>query len=155
MSFLLCKILCIVIIFLVLWFICWSSSLVYFKNGPEYLTRWTTQVYILLISFQPNSLVSSCFLVHMKYSFLDFFIHLQLVGNGGSLKPISYNVFRNTIKFKYSLGRRTLCLLLKRSLLRLVNMWLFNGELFVLISCFVGMIRFQIEFSTQNCIILK
>ena len=39
MSFLGCKVLCNVMSFLVLWFICWSSSLVHFKNDPEYLTR--------------------------------------------------------------------------------------------------------------------
>ena len=34
-----CKALCNVISFLVLWSICWSSSLVHFKNGPKNLTR--------------------------------------------------------------------------------------------------------------------
>ena len=33
--------------FLVLWSICWSSSLVHFKNDPEYLLRRTAQVFIL------------------------------------------------------------------------------------------------------------
>ena len=39
MSSLECRALCIVIIFLVLWSICWSCPLVHFKNSPEYLTR--------------------------------------------------------------------------------------------------------------------
>ena len=34
-----CSALCMVIIFLVLWSICFISSLVHFQNGPEYLTR--------------------------------------------------------------------------------------------------------------------
>ena len=40
--------LCMVISFLVLWSFSWSSSLVHFKNGPEYLMRGTgtTQVFI-------------------------------------------------------------------------------------------------------------
>ena len=50
-----CKALCIVMNFLVLRFICWSSSLVHFKNGPEYLTRgqprylslWWNSCYII------------------------------------------------------------------------------------------------------------
>ena len=61
-----------VISFLVLWSICLSSSLVYFKNGPEYLTRNTAQVFIPLIRSQFHSFVSSNFLVHLRYSFLIF-----------------------------------------------------------------------------------
>ena len=33
---------------LVLWSICLSSTLVHFKNGPEYLTRETAKVFISL-----------------------------------------------------------------------------------------------------------
>ena len=40
------KALCIVMSFLVLWFICWSSSLVHAKNGPNYLKRAKVQVFI-------------------------------------------------------------------------------------------------------------
>ena len=46
-----CKALCMVISFLVLWYICLSSSQVHFKNGPDYLTRRTAQVFISLIRF--------------------------------------------------------------------------------------------------------
>ena len=42
-------------VFFVLWFICLSSSLVHFKNGPEYLTRRTAQISIPLIWFLPYS----------------------------------------------------------------------------------------------------
>ena len=41
-----CNALCMVISFLILWSICLSSSLVYFKNSPEYLMRGTAQVFI-------------------------------------------------------------------------------------------------------------
>ena len=37
-----CEALCIITSFLVLWSICWSSSLIHFKNSPEYLTREKT-----------------------------------------------------------------------------------------------------------------
>ena len=43
-----CNTLCMVISFLVLWSICWSSSLVHFKNSTEYLTRRTTPAFIPL-----------------------------------------------------------------------------------------------------------
>ena len=52
------KALCIVISFLVLRFICWNSSLVYFKNDPEYFKRGTAQMFILLMRFLLCSLVS-------------------------------------------------------------------------------------------------
>ena len=57
-----CKALCMVISFLVLWSICMSSSLVHFKNGLEYLTRSTVQVFIPLIRFRLSNFVSSNFL---------------------------------------------------------------------------------------------
>ena len=49
MSSLRCKALCMVINFLVVWSIC--LSLVHFKNNPEYLTRRTALVFILLIRY--------------------------------------------------------------------------------------------------------
>ena len=49
-----------------------NSSLVHFKNGPEYLTRGTAQVFIPLIRILQYSFVSSCFLVLLRYSFLIF-----------------------------------------------------------------------------------
>ena len=51
MSSLTSKALCIVINFLVLWSICLSSSIVYFKNGPENLTRSTAQAFLPLMKF--------------------------------------------------------------------------------------------------------
>ena len=56
-----CKVLCIIKSFLVLWSICWNSSLVYFKNGPEYLSRGTAQIFIHLVRFLLCSLVSRSF----------------------------------------------------------------------------------------------
>ena len=46
-----CNALCMIISFLVLWSICSCPSLVYFKKGPEYLTKNTVQVFIPLIRF--------------------------------------------------------------------------------------------------------
>ena len=46
-----CKALCIVMSFLVFWSICWSSFLMYLKNGHESLTRRTGQLFITLMGF--------------------------------------------------------------------------------------------------------
>ena len=73
-----CKALCMVISFLVLWSICLSSSLVHSKNTPEYLMRMTARVFIPLMRFLLFSLVSSSFLVPLRYSFL-FFLSSSLV----------------------------------------------------------------------------
>ena len=77
-SFLGCKALCIIITFLVLWCLCLSSSLVHFKNGPEYLMSGTALVFIPFISFLLYSLVLSSFLVHLRYSLKFFFLHHHL-----------------------------------------------------------------------------
>ena len=61
-----CNALCVVISFLVLWSICFSSSLVHFRNGPEYLTTGTDQVFIPLMRFRLESIVSSSFLVLLR-----------------------------------------------------------------------------------------
>ena len=67
-----CNALCIIISFLVLWSICLSSSRVYLRKGPEYLTRGTAQVFIPLMRFLLLSFVSSSFLVLLRYSFWIF-----------------------------------------------------------------------------------
>ena len=75
-----------VISFLVLCSICLSSSLVYFKNGSEYLTRRTAQVFIPLKRFHQDSLVLSCFLILLKYSFLIFsFTSFCLMGSASNI----------------------------------------------------------------------
>ena len=56
--------LCIIMNFLVLWFIRWSSSLVHFKNGSEYLMKGQPSC---LMRFLLCSLVSSNFLVLFMY----------------------------------------------------------------------------------------
>ena len=66
-----CKALGIVIIFLVLWFISLSSSLVHFKNGPEYLKRRIAQVLLLLLLVH---FFQVFFLSFGKVYFLRFFI---------------------------------------------------------------------------------
>ena len=65
--------------YLVIWSICWSSSLVHFKNSPKYLSRGTTQVLIPLIRFLLCSLVLSSILILMSYSFFFFFLSPQHV----------------------------------------------------------------------------
>ena len=77
-SFLWCKTLCIVFSFLVLWSFCLSSSLVYIKNGCEYLMIETALVFIPFIKFQLYSFVFSSFLLLRWNSFLIFFFHLHL-----------------------------------------------------------------------------
>ena len=59
-------------VFCVLWSICWSSSLIHFKNSPKYLTRGTAQVFIPLIRFQLWSSILSSFLILLRYSLLMF-----------------------------------------------------------------------------------
>ena len=51
MLFLGCMALCIVISFLVIWSICWSSFLLTFKNSPEPITSRAVKVFILLMRF--------------------------------------------------------------------------------------------------------
>ena len=89
------KALCMVISFLVLWFICLSSSLVHFKNGPEYLTGvGTAQVFIPFIRFLLFSLVSSSFLDHQWHSFLTFsFISTCLMVSAFNISQYLYVFF--------------------------------------------------------------
>ena len=61
MSSLRCKALCIVMNFLILWPLCLRSSHAHFENGLEYLTRETTQLFILLMRCLLYRLVSSSF----------------------------------------------------------------------------------------------
>ena len=65
-----CNVLCMVISFLVFWFIC-LYSLVHFKYCPEYLTRKTAQVFIPLKRFVHNSFATSNFRFLPKYFFLS------------------------------------------------------------------------------------
>ena len=61
LSFLWYKAITIVINFLILWFICWSTSLVHFKNGLEKLLG-VSAGFFPLMRFLLYSLVSRCFL---------------------------------------------------------------------------------------------
>ena len=72
MSFIGSKALWMVINFLVFWIISLSSFLAPFKNGPEYLTTGTVLIFIPLLRFLLQSLVSSSFLVLLRYYFLHF-----------------------------------------------------------------------------------
>ena len=77
MTSLRCKALYFINKFLVLWSIYLSSSLVHFKNGPEYHPRGTAQVFIAFMRFRLLSLILKSFQVLLKYSFFSFF-HLCL-----------------------------------------------------------------------------
>ena len=80
------KLWCIVISFLVLRFLCLSASFVHFKNGPKYLSSETSQMFIPLMRFLLQSLVSRSFLVLLRYSFLNFpFIFLCLMVSASNI----------------------------------------------------------------------
>ena len=69
-----------VINFLVL---CLSFSLVYFKNGPEYITMGDSPEYLYYIRFMLYSFVASRFLVLLRCSFVIFsFIYTCLMVSG-------------------------------------------------------------------------
>ena len=70
--------LCIIINFLVLWSICLIFTIVHFKKGPEYLAKEADLLFIPLMRFLLQSLVSRSFLVLLKYFLLPFFLHLSL-----------------------------------------------------------------------------
>ena len=74
-----CKCLHIVISFLVVWSIHLTFSLIYFKNDPKYLISRTVLVFIPLMRFLQHTLLSRCFLVLKRYSFLIFFLSSPLV----------------------------------------------------------------------------
>ena len=74
MSFMRFNTFCLVISFLVLWSICLSSSLVYFNNGPKYLTTGIVQDFIPFITFQRYNFVSSRFLVLLR-SYLNYYCY--------------------------------------------------------------------------------
>ena len=68
-----CNSLSIVITFLVYWSIYISSSRVHFKNDPDYHTRRTAKMYILLTRFLLLIVVSLSFLVRLRYSLFIFY----------------------------------------------------------------------------------
>ena len=61
----------IVMSFLVLMFFCLSSSLIHFKNYPDYLTMGIAEIFILCMWFLPWSLIPSC-LESFSFIFLFF-----------------------------------------------------------------------------------
>ena len=73
-----CKTLCIAISFLLFWSIYWSSSLVHFKNGPEYLTRcWEPEC--LFLSWNSCDRVWFWEVISLIWKlFFKFFPHLHL-----------------------------------------------------------------------------
>ena len=86
-----CKALCIFISVLILWSISLNSSLVHFKNGYEYLKNRTTSVFILLMRFLQQSLVSRNFLVLLRFSFIIFsFISAYLMMSASNISEQFY-----------------------------------------------------------------
>ena len=73
------KALCIVMSFLVLRSFCFSSSLVYYKNGPKYFRKGAVQAFILLMRFLLYSLILSSFPHLLKSSILIFSFPSPLV----------------------------------------------------------------------------
>ena len=73
-----CNALCMVISFLVLWSICLCSSLVHFKNGPEYLTRGQPR-YLSLWQGSCNRFLSRVVFWLFWDSFLKIFISFLVV----------------------------------------------------------------------------
>ena len=85
------NVLCMVISFIVLWFICLRFSLAHFTKGPEYQTRVTAQVFIPLIRFL---LASFSFLVFLRYSFSIFsFISTCLMVSASKMPKYLYVSF--------------------------------------------------------------
>ena len=72
MSSLRCKTLCFLINLIVLWPIDQSSSFIHFKNDIQHLTMKTTWIFVSLVRFLLQTLVSIDSLVLLRYSFLTF-----------------------------------------------------------------------------------
>ena len=67
-----CKALCVIINLFILWSIWLSIFLVHFRSGSEYLTRWVDQVFIPLMIFLLQILVSISSRVLLRYFFRNF-----------------------------------------------------------------------------------
>ena len=68
----LCKVLYIVINFLVIGYICLSSLRVHFKNGLVNFTKGTAQVFIHMMNFLLQGLVARSFLVLLRFFLILF-----------------------------------------------------------------------------------
>ena len=115
-----CKVSCVLVSFQVLWSICWSNSLVHFKNSPEYLTRrqpfdeisaakaWFREVFsyeILFLIFLSSPLIfpSTC-----KFPFLQtFWFFLNLI----VLFLLSFVFFRSTLLLLFFYAKFHPCIL--------------------------------------------
>ena len=88
---------CIVINFLVLWFIFLSSTIVYFKNGTEFLTEETVQVFIPLMMFLLLSVVSRNFLILLMYHhcYHDHHHHVTLLAQISLTLSLSLSIHSN------------------------------------------------------------
>ena len=92
-SFLGCMAFCILLSFLVLWSVCWSSSFFHFKNDSGHLTRRKAQVFIPLMRILLQILVSRSFLVRQGLFFIFHFISTCLM--------VSLPIFASTYDFPF------------------------------------------------------
>ena len=81
------------------WSICWSFSLVHFKNGPEYLMRRTVQVFILFRRYLPYCLASRSFLVLLRYSFFSFISACLMVSASNIPKHLYVSISLTVLVF--------------------------------------------------------
>ena len=88
-----CKAFSMVISFLVLWSIFLGSSPFHFKNGPKYLRRVTSQVFIPLKRFLLKSFVTSRFLVLLRFSLIFSFISTCLMVSAFNIPKYLFFVF--------------------------------------------------------------
>ena len=90
---------CTVITLIVLWPVCLSSFLVNFKNGPEYITRENSLLFIPLMSFFTTELSFVKFRRSSGVHFKCFFFHQSL------LVGVRFHIFKLLVIFlfcKYS-----------------------------------------------------
>ena len=89
-----CKAFYIVMSFVILWSICWSSIHVHFKNGSEYLTRRTAQLFIPLMKIPLCSLFLRSFFRSLEVFFFNFsFISIYLKVSASNIPKYLYVSF--------------------------------------------------------------
>ena len=123
-----CKTLNIVMLFLVLWFICFSFLLIHFKNGPEYLKCRTSQAFILLMKSMLYSLVLNIFLVLLRCFYVFSFISTCLVVSTSNISKYLYVSFSPNISDFFSIGGSIILVICHFPLLIVSTVHLFDAE---------------------------
>ena len=96
-----CKAVYIINEFLDLWSICLSSFLIHFKNGPEYLTRGTSEVSLVKISAAEIVFQKISFSSEKRFSYLFHFC-LMLSASNKKLVILFFFKFPDFFYFVYS-----------------------------------------------------